>query len=426
MNLLSRARVSGFHGGAGGTQSRHDLHRLRLADAADAGLGLLFAATLAAEADNVAAYHGNWLFDGMVGVIVCVAALLRRFSQVRAAAAAFAVSGAAAAAAGLWQLPGQPGIAATVALFVLTGSAVRVLPVRPAAAIAAGGAAVGVVAMNSHPAAVAPLGLGWGVALGAGVGLRLLDVRRQATIETVRHGERLELARELHDATAHHITGIVLQAQAARIAARKHAETLDSSLAGIEAVGADALSSMRQVIGLLRNTGDAAGLTAHPEDLTDLVNRFAAAAASGRAARAGSAARLLLPNGPADPTWPPEVTTTIYRVVAEALTNVARHAPGARQVTVTLAHDREVITVEVTDDAVGSPVFRHVGGYGLIGMRERVEALGGTLSAGPRSGPAGRCWPRCPRLAGDDHPGAGRRRSGDGPQWTSPHPRRPA
>ena len=80
------------------------------------------------------------------------------------------------------------------------------------------------------------------------------------------------------------------------------------------------------------------------------------------------------------------MATTVYRVVQESLTNIARHAGAAREVTVTLAHDQRAITVEVTDDApaASSPRFPHAGGYGLVGMRERVEALGGTLSAGPR------------------------------------------
>jgi signal transduction histidine kinase len=74
-------------------------------------------------------------------------------------------------------------------------------------------------------------------------------------------------------------------------------------------------------------------------------------------------------------------------VVQEALTNVTRHAPGAHEVTVALRQDRQAITVEVTDDApAGSPRFPYAGGYGLVGMRERVEALGGTLRAGPAPG----------------------------------------
>jgi signal transduction histidine kinase len=358
--------------------------------AADLGLGFVFTGVLVFEGRSIAGYRGDWVFDVAVGTLVCVAALLRGRSRTWAAAAGLAVSGAAELAAWRWDLPGQPGGAAILALLVLIGSAVRVLPVRPAAAIAVGGVAVAVGTLerylvfihNGTPCSFAAtwlMGLGWGAALGAGLWLRTLDDRRQAAVETVRREERLELARELHDAAAHHITGIVLQAQAARITARKRPETLDDALAGIESAGTDALASMRRVIGLLRDADDAGGLTSGPQQLTELIARFA-----GR----GPEVRLRLPDGPADPTWPPEVTTTVCRVVQESLTNIRRHASGAREVTVALAHDRRNITVEVTDDAppAGSHRFPHAGGYGLIGMRERVEALGGTLNAGPGAG----------------------------------------
>jgi signal transduction histidine kinase len=168
---------------------------------------------------------------------------------------------------------------------------------------------------------------------------------------------------------------VVLQAQAARIVARRKPALLDGTLADIESAGTGALAAMRRVIGILRD-GDAAGLAAEPEQLTELIRRFVGQ---------GTPATLRLPDGPADPSWPPEVTTTVYRVVAEALTNIARHAPSARGTTVTLAHDRRAVTAEVTDDASATHPrrFPGTGGYGLLGMRERVRTLGGTLVAGP-------------------------------------------
>jgi signal transduction histidine kinase len=359
----------------------------RPAAAANTVLGVVLAGVLAREAYDLAAYHRGWLLDAAVALAVGAAALGRERNRARAAVAGLAVAAAAELASWLGHLPGQPGGAAALALLVLVGSAVRTLPLRPASVIAAAALAVGVGSYNlpslTFQAATHVLAQGWGVAVAAGLWLRFLDARHQAALDAARRGERLDLARELHDAAAHHITGIVIQAQAARIAARRNAGTLDGALAGIESAGADALASMRQVIGLLRDSGepggpgDAGGLTPGPEQLSDLVGRFA-----GR----GPAVRLRLPAGPAEPAWPPEVTTTVYRVVQESLTNVARHAGGAREVTVTLAHDQQAITVEVTDDAplATSPRFPYAGGYGLVGMRERVEALGGTLSAGPR------------------------------------------
>ena len=360
--------------------------------AANVGLGVVFAVVLAFEGSALAHTGGDWLFDCGVGAALCAVALLRGRNPAWAAAIGLAIFGAAEPAAR--HLPGRPHPdvgASTLALLVLGGAAIRVLPVRQAAVIWAAGVAVVIgegitIVPGSAGGPTSHDVLVWGAALGAGLWLRLRDrrreaaiCRREAAIETVRRDERLELARELHDATAHHITGMVIQAQAARIAARRHADTLDSALAGIESVGTNALNSMRQVIGLLRDADDAGGLTPGPEQLTDLVDRFA-----GR----GPSVQLRLPDGPADPTWPPEVTATVYRVVSEALTNITRHAPDAREVTVTLAHDQQAITVEIIDDAppAGSPRFPHTSGYGLVGMRERLEALGGTLSAGPGHG----------------------------------------
>ncbi|GAA4488175.1 histidine kinase [Actinoallomurus oryzae] len=352
--------------------------------AVNIGLAAVFAMVLAVEDYNIAAFHQHWLFDCVVGLVVCTAALLRARSHVWTAVVGLVVSGVAEPVAEVWNLRGEPGIAASLALFVLVGSAVRVLPARSATAVAAGGAAVAVGTMSGHSAVAGVLGLGWGAAFGAGLWLRLLDARRRAVIEAVRRNERLELARELHDSAAHHITGVVLQAQGARIAARKHTETLDTALAGIESAGNEALTSMRQVIGLLRNGDDAGGRAPAPERLTDLIDRFAGAE-FGRRNGHDLKVRLHLPDGPPDPAWPPEATTTINRVVTEALVNIRRHASGARQATVTVTHDERVITVEIIDDAppAGSPRFHYGSGYGLVGMRERVEALGGTLVAGP-------------------------------------------
>ncbi|MEV5746436.1 sensor histidine kinase [Actinoallomurus sp. NPDC052308] len=356
--------------------------------AVNAGLGLVFAATLGYEIHTLMGRHGDWALTLAVGAVVSAAALLRERSRAWAAATGLAVAGAAEAVAWHWNLSGEPAGAAILALFVLIAAAVRVLPVRTAAAVAAGGAVVvaGSLERYSHFLATgAPVSYsatwimaqGWVAAVGAGLVLRRLDARRDASIEAIRRGERLELARELHDSAAHHITGIVLQAQGARIAARRNAGNLDETLAGIEAAATEALASMRQVIGLLRDADDAGGPARGPEALAELVERFA---------RRGPAVRLDLPDGPPDPAWPPEVTATVYRVVQESLTNITRYASDAREVTVALAHDRRDITVEVTDDAApaGSPRFPHSGGYGLVGMRERVEALGGTLAAGPR------------------------------------------
>ncbi|TMR10225.1 sensor histidine kinase, partial [Nonomuraea turkmeniaca] len=216
---------------------------------------------------------------------------------------------------------------------------------------------------------------GWLAGVTIGLCARLLAARHRTVAGNVRSHERRRLARELHDVVAHHVTGIVLQAQAAQVLARKQPERLDGSLSGIEAAGSDALAATRRLVGLLREIGDPAPPTHGPGSLDDLVERFD-----------GPAVHLSLPDGGDESAWPPEVTSTVYRVVQESLTNVSRHAPQARSVQITVARERDAVTVEVADDAPPAPARHHRrrSGYGLLGMRERLEALGGTLHAGPR------------------------------------------
>ncbi|HEX6357378.1 sensor histidine kinase [Actinophytocola sp.] len=331
----------------------------------------MFVVVLALQAWAIASTWGAgyWVFGAAAATVVCVLALLRR---VWAAGVALAVVAAAIVVAEIADLPSEPSPAMALGLAVTVGSVIRVRPVLPAAVVTAGGFAVVATSWLVSPAQVRTVAvlnaLCWLAAIAAGLGLRLLDVRRQEFAENVRRAERLALARELHDVVAHHVTGIVLHAQVVR---RRHADQLDESMAGIETASSEALAAMRRVVGLLRDTDDAAPATAGPEQLSDLVSRFE-----------GPAVQLRLPDG--EPAWPGEVTTTVYRIVQESLTNIARHAPQARSVTVSVSQDHAAVTVEVTND--GLPARHHRGGYGLVGMRERVEALGGTLRAGPRSG----------------------------------------
>ncbi|MFJ6213506.1 sensor histidine kinase [Streptomyces sp. NPDC092296] len=358
-----------------------DRPNTRLWTVANLALALVLALVLAFFSWRIARDGREWAFDCCVGLAVSAAALLRARHRVWAAVAGIAVAAGAGLVARLAELPREPGAAATLALLVLGGSAIRTLPLRAAAGITAGGiAAMAVDWLTIEPGSGAWHGpfqlamLGWTVALTTGCGLRFLDYRRHAAAEAVRREERLLLARELHDIVAHHVTGIVLQAQAARIVSRKDPQALDGTLTGIEQAGTDALAAMRRVVGLLRDTEDGPGITPGPERLTELVRRF-----EGH----GPAVRLNLPADAAP--WPSEVTSTVYRIVQESLTNIARHAPHARLATVDVDRDPLGITVAITDDAApGAARHLHRGGFGLIGMRERVEALGGTLRVGPR------------------------------------------
>ncbi|MEV4513256.1 histidine kinase [Dactylosporangium sp. NPDC049525] len=351
------------------------------------GLAVALAAVVAGTAVAIAASWGGAYFlpGAAAGILTGAAALLRhRGGRLRAAVAGLAVAAAAVVAAHVAGLPAEPGPATALALAVLVGSVTRVAPVRTVAAVAAAGLAVVAVGAFTHPGwsgafAVTVFGaLAWAGGVLTGGALRLLDARRLAAVAAVRRDERLTIARELHDVVAHHVTGIVVQAQAAQLVARKDPAKAGESFAGIEAAGAEALAAVRRVVGLLRDEESADpgawGVAAGPERIADLVSRFE---------RVGPAVHLQLP--PHEDQWPAEVTGAVHRVVQESLTNVARHATHASNVTVALSEVDRTVTFRVADDGAGGPPGVH-SGYGIVGMRERVEALGGTLSAGPRPG----------------------------------------
>jgi hypothetical protein len=200
------------------------------------------------------------------------------------------------------------------------------------------------------------------------------DKERHDSIEAARRNERLELARELHDVVGHHVTGIVVLAQANRFAAASggagSAYDTDRTLADIERAGLETLTSVRRLVGLLR---DDAPTTAGPQfaDVERLVADLQATHPHA-VLEADTAIRT---------TWvPADLTTTVHRVVQEATTNVRKHGDPDAPVTVVLRRNDVAIAIEVRN---GTRPATTGSGYGLIGMRERVEALGGSFDAGP-------------------------------------------
>jgi signal transduction histidine kinase len=358
----------------------------RIGTGAEVALGAAMVVAIALAATVHAKDDRSWLFGAGVGIAICVTALLRGRDQAKAALTGLFLFGATGLAIMVGSIPpvGPFFGGGIVGLAVLGGAAVRTLPARPAVIIAAAGTAViaasetaGPNGLFDHRVLYALAGATlWSAGLGVGVYLRYLDFLHGQTLQAVRRGERLELARELHDAVAHHVTGIVVQAQAARFTGADHPRRLIGALDSIENAGTETLAAVRQMVGLLRDPDDAPGVAPGPEPISQLVERFA---------RHGPAVDLRLPGGPPSSGWPPEVASTVYRIVQEALTNVARHAPAARSVTVIVTDDPGHVEVEVTDDAPAAAT-RAAGGYGLVGMRERVEALGGKIAAGPLPG----------------------------------------
>ncbi|MEU6389135.1 histidine kinase [Streptomyces sp. NPDC046939] len=217
-----------------------------------------------------------------------------------------------------------------------------------------------------------------GVATGCAI--RALELRRQRAVHDVRQAERLALARDLHDLIAHHMTGIIVQANAARAVHATAPQKVDPALEAIARAGTETLESMRRLVRVLREDDHQA---LRPGDLlaelAELVAAFSEQQPQAPAARleATAAARTS--------QYSPEVETSVHRVVREALTNVHRHAPGER-VTVRLDADPDWLYVTVVNGLgqrrAGAPAGGR-SGFGLIGLKERVEALDGTFRAGP-------------------------------------------
>ncbi|MEV0264176.1 histidine kinase [Streptomyces sp. NPDC050617] len=218
-----------------------------------------------------------------------------------------------------------------------------------------------------------------GAAVGLGSYLRVLDGRRVRAISAVRDGERRELARDLHDFVAHHVTGIVIQAQAARTVRETAPEQVDPLLESIERAGTETLDSMRRLVRVLR---EEEGEPLRPGDtLNELPSLVAEFTRNG-----GPPVALEVTDAARRARLGPEVETSVQRVVREALTNVRRHAPAAATADVRIDADRERLTVQIRNAPSAERRFTPLGGrggFGLLGLRERVEAVEGELRAEP-------------------------------------------
>ena len=257
-----------------------------------------------------------------------------------------------------------PGLA--VLATVVVGAAVSFLPLR--------GGQTPVFVIFGLIQALAGAG-----AIGLGIYLRLIETSRQRAVDAVRAEQRTEFARDLHDFIAHHVTGIVVQAQGARFIAEQDPQRVLLALEQIEQAGAETMASMRRMVGVLRDPQSKPDAPLAPvagvPELGILIEQFTAAG--------GPLARLHL-DGAADGI-PVEVSTSAYRVVMEALTNIRQHANGAQVADVWVRRTPDWLLVRVAND--GPPPKpappRERPGYGLVGLTERVRAVGGRITAGP-------------------------------------------
>ncbi|MFF2406274.1 sensor histidine kinase [Streptomyces sp. NPDC058092] len=223
------------------------------------------------------------------------------------------------------------------------------------------------------------------VADGIGRRTRAEAVARDATeraiadtlLEHVARGERARIARELHDVVAHHISVISVQAETARLTTPGMPEAGAKRLRDIGDTARTALTEMRRLLGVLREDAGAPPVTRKPQPGLTQLNELL-----DEAREVGGAGARLIVSGPVSPL-DPGIELTTYRIVQEALTNARRHAPGAA-VDVELRYAPQTLDLRIRDNGPGPD--RSTPGHGLLGMRERVAAVGGELRVGPAPG----------------------------------------
>lgn len=254
-------------------------------------------------------------------------------------------------------------------------ASVTVIAALPLAALASGLDDTGEAFAQARGA----LELAWLIAAGAaGEALRQAEQRadeaERTREETARHRadeERLHIARELHDSLTHQISVIKVQSEAAVHVARKRGEQVPEALLAIREAGREAARELRATLEALRDddTTPPHGLDHIPE----LVER---------AGKSGLEATLTIEGQRHD--VPAAVGRTAYRIVQESLTNIARHA-AATTASVRIDYRPDALALQVDDNGRATPDTTPEPGIGLLGMRERVTALGGQLRAAPRS-----------------------------------------
>jgi signal transduction histidine kinase len=331
-------------------------------------------------------------------VACCLIVLLRRWRSAMLAVTAAAIG--LVMASGSASLPF--GLMLGVAVYLTASELPRRTSIRAAvtvAAVLALGLLYSALAFPYPPLALEavagflPLVAGWFVGDSTAARRRYLaglaeqaERKRAAEAERARQQimeERVRIARDLHDVVAHTLAVITVQAGVGRRLMAKRPEEARTALESIETIGRTAQDELRVVLGLLRDGEIGPAALAPAPGLTDLKELAETVRASGTPVE--------LRTSGTDRPLSPALELSIYRVAQEALTNVVKHAPGARA-TVDVAVSAGKVRIEVTDDGgpAGPPAYGRPGslgsGHGIVGMRERVGAFGGWLEAGPLTG----------------------------------------
>jgi len=288
--------------------------------------------------------------------------------------------------------PGPPAaFPVLLAVFAAVGAGHRLAPVLASVAFLGAGLAVSLSDAGGPVEKLQSTSLlvGWFVAAGVAATVtrhrqayleeaeqRAAEAERTREEAALRRAgeERLRIARELHDSLTHSISIIKVQAGVAVHLARKRGEDAPPALLAIQDASGDAMRELRATLEVLRDPdhSDGEALASGLDRLDALVERARSAGLPTTVTISGTRREL-----------PAEVDRAAYRIVQEALTNVSRHAGGAAAA-VRVDYAGDELVVQVDDDGKADPEAPPVPGTGLLGMRERVAALGGRLRAEPR------------------------------------------
>ncbi|WP_245983371.1 sensor histidine kinase [Lentzea flaviverrucosa] len=374
---------------AGGTPARRSVF---VAEVAALVVAVVVDSVLAVRGDGARGVLGPLIATVVpyAGEAAAILAVLRRRFPRRIELLAGAVVGLSllgtAVAEFVERAPVRPPVTEVLAVLLLAAAGCRRLPPARAAVLAIAACVTVVLAPvvrygldSVFPVAAA---VAWGAALVLGLILRDADARHRRELERVRNEDRLQLARDLHDLVAHHVTGIVVRTRAAQaLAANPAAPVQDPAelYDHIEHAAAEALTATRGLVGVLRSDEP---LPSPSLALGDVVR-----AAAGEAPVHVAADVESLP-------LPPQVSVALHRVLLEALTNVRRHARPTL-VRVVARSEEGFLVLEVDNDGV-PPGAAAEHGHGIIGMTERMAAVGGELTAGPHGDGGWRVAARVP------------------------------
>jgi len=267
----------------------------------------------------------------------------------------------------------------------LVGSLVAILSWAPSNVVDSTWAFCGVAAVFAGPALLAWLlgdSMQWRRGYYRGLEERAarLERERDAQSQIAVAAERARIARELHDVVAHHVSVMVVQADGAAFALKAAPDQAQTALTAISRTGRQALTEMRRLLGVLRSADDdSAELEPQPgvEQLAKLLEQARATGLPVSFAVEGVPRQM-----------PAGAALAAYRIVQESLTNARKHGGPTVTAAVTLRFCEKQLAIKVTDDGrrTGAAIRGDGQGHGLIGMRERVEIYGGSVSAGPWPG----------------------------------------